>query len=62
MIKKEFDKLFKENKDDLHYLIRLHCMNDIFLTDSQLSKVIKERDKKGRIYGNKEFRQETTRN
>ncbi len=43
MESKAFDKLLKEYKKHPEYLIRLHCMNKIFMTSSQIDKTIKMR-------------------
>ena len=40
---KEFNRLLKEHKDNLQEIIRLHCMNKIYLCSYQLDKVIKLR-------------------
>lgn len=39
----EFDKLLKKYKNDPHMLIRLHCMEKIYLNNFQLDKVLKLR-------------------
>lgn len=40
---KKFKKLLKEYSDNLHMLIRLHCINKIYLTNFQIEKVLKLR-------------------
>lgn len=40
---KEFNKLLKKHSEDLHMIVRLHCLNRIYLTDLQLDKVLKLR-------------------
>lgn len=39
----KFNKLIKENKDNLQKVIYMYCNNKIYLTDKQLDKVIKLR-------------------
>lgn len=39
----KFNKLIKENKDNLQKVIYMHCNYEIFLTNKQLDKVIKLR-------------------
>lgn len=39
----KFNKLIKENKDNLQKIIYMHCNNKIYLTNKQLDKVIKLR-------------------
>jgi len=39
----KFNKLIKENKDNLQKIIYMHCENKIFLTKKQLDEVIKLR-------------------
>ena len=42
----KFNKLIKENKDNLQKIIYMHCENKIFLTKKQLDEVIKIRGTK----------------
>ena len=39
----KFNKLIKENKNNLQKVIYMHCNYKIFLTNKQLDKVIKLR-------------------
>ena len=39
----KFNKLIKENKNNLQKVIYMYCYNKIFLTNKQLDKVIKLR-------------------
>lgn len=39
----KFNKLIKENKDNLQKVIYMYCNNKIYLTNKQLDKVIKLR-------------------
>lgn len=39
----KFNKLIKENKDNLQKIIYMYCNNKIYLTNKQLDKVIKLR-------------------
>lgn len=43
---KEFNKLLKQYKNDLEMIIRLYCMNKIYLTNYQLEKVLKMKGEK----------------
>ena len=43
---KEFNNLIKEHKQDLDYIVRLYCMDKLYLTNYQLNKVIKLRGEK----------------
>ena len=45
MESKIFDKLLGKYKKYPEYLIRLHCMNRIFLTSNQIDKIIKIRER-----------------
>lgn len=40
---KEFNKILKKYEGNLHMIVRLHCMEKIYLTDLQLDKVLKLR-------------------
>jgi hypothetical protein len=42
----KFNKLIKENKDNLQKVIYMHTQSKIFLTNKQLDKVIKLRGEK----------------
>lgn len=52
MRKNEFNKLIKDNKDNLQKLIYKHINCDINLTTRQINEVIKLRDKM-KVKGNK---------
>lgn len=39
----KFNKLIKENKDNLQKIIYMHCNNKIYLTNKQLDNLIKLR-------------------
>lgn len=43
MKKKEFEKLLKKYKNDLQMIIRLYCLEKIYLTNFQLDKVLRLR-------------------
>ena len=42
----KFNKLLKENKNNLQKVIYMYCTNKIYLTNKQLDKVIKLRGKR----------------
>lgn len=46
MSSKRFNKLLKEHEKDLEYIIRMYCMNKIYLTSYQVNKVLKLRGEK----------------
>lgn len=46
MKKNLFNKLVKENKNNLQKVIYMYCTNKIYLTNKQLDKVIKLRGEK----------------
>lgn len=46
MTKKEFNKLIKDNKDNLQKIIYKHINCDINLTSRQINEVIKKRDER----------------
>ena len=43
---KKFKKMLKDYKNNLDMIVRLYCMNKIYLTSYQLNKVLKLRGEK----------------
>lgn len=43
---KEFNNLIKKYKKNLDYIVRLYCMDKLYLTNYQLNKVLNMRGEK----------------